>query len=91
MNNESILANVSSRDRRTLAIRFLRSDETMVSLLRKCKGDTDEAQESKKVLACVLLMTKEDAPEDLLMTDSALYQRLRKRITDIRMAGWSTR
>jgi hypothetical protein len=84
----NVLDSVSARDRRSIAIRFLRSEESMASLLRRCLGDTPEAQASRVAMACVLLMAKEDAPQDLVMSDSGLYEVLRKRITDIRLGGW---
>lgn len=83
-----LLDPISERDRRAIAIRFLRGDETMGELLKRCAGDTPEAKVSRVEMACVLLMAKNDAPEDLGMTDPALYRRLRDRITDIRMGGW---
>lgn len=85
----ALLESLSARDRRALAIRFLRSEQTMGELLKACKGASDSAQEARKVLACVALMVKQDAPEDLAMSDPALYQRLRERITKLRMAGWA--
>lgn len=88
MNNTTLLATISERDRRALAIRFLRGDETLGALLKRCAGDTPEAHDARVEMACVLLMAKNDAPEDLQMTDPALYKRLRGRITDIRMGGW---
>ena len=88
MAEPNIIDTVSERDRRSIAIRFLRSDETMGSLLKRSTGDTPEAREARIELACVMLMAKQDAPEDLRMTDAALYKRLRERITDIRMGGW---
>lgn len=84
----NLLESISARDRRALAIRFLRSDETMASLLRRCRGESAEAHQAKLTMACVLLMAREDAPEDLVMTDPGLYAILRQRITDIRMGGW---
>ena len=84
----NLLDSISARDRRTLAIRFLRSKDTMASLLRLCRGNTPEAKEAQKTMACVLLMVKSDAPQDLVMTDPGLYAVLRQRITDIRLAGW---
>lgn len=84
----NILQAVSERDRRAVAIRFLRGDESMGELLKRCGGDTQLALDSRVELACVLLMCKLDAPEDLSLTDPALYQRLRERITSIRMGGW---
>lgn len=84
----SVLDGVSERDRRALAIRFLRSDESMGSLLKRCAGDTPKAQQAKVEMACVLLMAKLDAPEDLVATDPTLYARLRDRITQIRLGGW---
>jgi hypothetical protein len=86
--DQNLLDSVSERDRRAIAIRFLRGDEVMGALLKRCAGDTPEAQAAKVEMACVLLMAKNDAPEDLQMTDAALYRRLRDRITDIRMGGW---
>jgi hypothetical protein len=82
------LDGLSERDRRTLAIRFLRSDEPMGSLLLRCKGHTPEAQAARLELACVLLMARQDAPDDLRLTDPALYKRLRERVTELRMGGW---
>lgn len=84
----SLLDNVSARDRRSIAIRFLRSHETMASLLRKCAGTGAAVDEAKLTMACVLLMVRDDAPKDLVMTDPGLYEVLRKRITDARLAGW---
>ncbi len=86
--DSNILDTVSERDRRAIAIRFLRGDESMGALLKRCAGDSAEAKDAKVELACVLLTAKSDAPEDLQMTDSTLYRRLRERITDIRMGGW---
>lgn len=62
----------SARDRRAIAIRFLRSTETMGSLLLRCRGKTPEAIEARTTMACVLLMAKQDAPDDLVMTDAEL-------------------
>jgi hypothetical protein len=84
----NILDTVSERDRRTIAIRFLRGDESMGSLLKRCTGSTPEAHAARVELACVLLTAKNDAPEDLSMSDPALYKQLRDRITAIRMGGW---
>ena len=84
----NILDSVSERDRRAIAIRFLRSDESMGELLARCKGNTEAAQAARVEMACVLLMARLDAPEDLRLGDPALYKRLRERITDIRMGGW---
>ena len=39
-------------------------------------------------MACVLLMAKQDAPQDLVASDPPLYARLRERITQIRLGGW---
>lgn len=86
--NASILDAVSSRDRRAIAIRFLRGSETMGELLKRCAGDGPSAQEARVEMACALLMAKQDAPQDLCFTDPPLYQRLRERITAIRIAGW---
>jgi len=83
-----LLDTVSARDRRTLAIRFLRSEETIPELLRRCRGSTAEALESRLTLASVLLMVENDAPRDLVFTDSGLYGTLRKKITDIRLGAW---
>lgn len=88
MTDANLLDTVSERDRRALAIRFLRGDVSMGDLLKRCDGDAPEAQAARVEMACVLLMAKADAPEDLSMTDPALYKRLRGRITDIRMGGW---
>ena len=82
------LDSLSERDRRSIAIRFLRSEETMGSLVKRCVGDTPEAAASRAELACVLLMAEKDAPEDLCMSDPVLYRRLRERITELRMGGW---
>ena len=60
----------------------------MGELLKRCEPDAPQSEAAKVELACVLLMAKQDAPEDLQMTDPALYRRLRERITDIRMGGW---
>lgn len=84
----NLIDSISARDRRTLAIRFLRSKDTAASLLRRCRGDTPEAKEARQTMACVLLMVQDDAPQDLVMTDPGLYAVLRQRITDIRLAGW---
>lgn len=84
----NILDSISERDRRAIAIRFLRSDESMGALLKRCAGASPEAVASRDEMACVLLMAKLDAPEDLRMTDPTLYKRLRDRITDLRMGGW---
>ena len=83
-----LLESATPRDRRTLALRFLRSNESMSSLLRRCRGSTPASMNAKLTLACVLLMAKDDAPKDLVMTDPALYQVVRKRITGIRLGGW---
>lgn len=88
MSDQNILVTVSERDRRAIAIRFLRGEETMGELLKRCKGETPEAQASRVEMACVLLMAGQDAPEDLQQGDPVLYKRLRDRITDIRMGGW---
>lgn len=84
----NILDSVSERDRRAIAIRFLRSEEPMGALLKRCAGDSAEAEAARREMACVLLMAKQDAPEDLQMSDPPLYKRLRERITEIRMGGW---
>ncbi|MBQ0937864.1 hypothetical protein [Ideonella paludis] len=60
----------------------------MGSLLKRCAGTSPESHEAKVELACVLLMAKKDAPEDLCLGDPPLYARLRERITAIRMGGW---
>jgi len=86
--SNNLLESVSARDRRTLAIRFLRSSETMPALLRRCRGDSPAAAQARITMACVLLMAKDDAPQDLVMTDAGLYELLRKRITEIRLGGW---
>lgn len=83
-----LLESISERDRRALAIRFLRSTQSMSDLLQQCKGDSDAAMEARKILACVALMIQQDAPVDLVMTDAPLYRRLRERITDLRTKGW---
>lgn len=88
MSTAHILDSVSARDRRAIAIRFLRGDETLGALLKRCAGETAEAEASRVEMACVLLMAKDDAPEDLRMTDPSLYKRLRERITEVRMGGW---
>lgn len=86
-----LLDAISERDRRSIAIRFLRSDESPAEALRKCvHPDASIALANQKTLAAVLLMVREDAPEDLVMTDPALYRRLRERITHLRMLGWGT-
>lgn len=82
------LNSLSARDRRTIAIRFLRTQESVASLLLRCKGHDAKTAEARTTLACVLLMAKEDAPEDLVFTDPLLYKQLRGRITEIRMGGW---
>tara|TARA_B100001105_G_scaffold77022_1_gene60912 strand:- start:5927 stop:6202 length:276 start_codon:yes stop_codon:yes gene_type:complete len=86
--DQNLLDSVSERDRRAIAIRFLRGDESMGALLKRCAGSSPEAHEARVEMACVLLMAKKDAPEDLSMADPALYKRLRERITAIRMGGW---
>lgn len=88
MTSSNPLSFVNERDRRAIAIRFLRGDESMGALLKRCAGNTSAAEEARVEMACVLLMAKNDAPEDLSMSDPALYKRLRERITDIRMGGW---
>lgn len=88
VSHENLLSTISARDRRTIAIRFLRSNDSIASLLRKCDGTGAAADESKRTMACVLLMVKDDAPKDLVMTDSGLYEVLRRRITDARIGGW---
>lgn len=82
------LAHMSHRDRRSLAIRFLRSTESMGSLLKRCIGLHEEAAAARNVMAAVVYMVLRDAPSDLGMTDPALYARLRSRITDLRIGGW---
>ena len=82
------LAELSHRDRRSMAIRFLRSSESMGSLLKRSVGLTSEAGAARNVLASVVYMVLRDAPSDLGMTDPALYARLRSRITDLRIGGW---
>lgn len=86
--DQNLLDSVSERDRRAIAIRFLRGEETMGELLKRCAGDLPESHVAQVEMACVLLMAKNDAPEDLSMGDPALYKRLRDRITAIRMGGW---
>lgn len=86
--NEGILSEVSARDRRAIAIRFLRSEGSMGELLKESRSDDPQGEQARKTLACVLLMLQSDAPEDLLMTDPPLYKRLRSRITELRMQGW---
>lgn len=88
MSNANILDTVSERDRRALALRFLRSEESMGALLKRCAGDSAEAAAAKVEMACVLLMAKNDAPEDLAASDPGLYAIVRRRITDIRLGGW---
>jgi hypothetical protein len=84
----ALLESLSARDRRALAIRFLRSEKSIGELVRAGVGSNAEAEEARKTLAAVALMVRQDAPEDLRMTDPALYQRLRDRITHLRMSGW---
>lgn len=85
----NILDTIDERTRRALAINFLRGQEEMGSLLKRCADhDPAKAHDAKVELACVLLMAKNDAPEDLSMTDPTAYKRLRERITAIRMGGW---
>jgi len=84
----ALLDSMSARDRRALAIRFLRSDQSIGELVKAGVGTDDVSAEARRTLAAVMLMAKQDAPEDLRMTDPALYQRLRDRITQLRMAGW---
>jgi hypothetical protein len=86
--DQNLLDSVSERDRRAIAIRFLRGDDSMGALLKRCAGSSPESHEAQVEMACVLLMAKNDAPEDLSMSDPALYKRLRERITSIRMGGW---
>lgn len=88
MTSSNVFSIVTERDRRAIAIRFLRGDEAMGALLKRCAGDTAAAEEARVEMTCVLLMAKSDAPEDLSMSDPALYKRLRERITAIRMGGW---
>ncbi|MEJ6003698.1 hypothetical protein [Paucibacter soli] len=84
----NILDSVSERDRRSIAIRVLRSDVTLGDLLKRCAGESAEARQAKVEMACALLMATQDAPEDLQLSDPVLYKRLRERITEIRMSGW---
>ncbi|MFK4706239.1 hypothetical protein ABIC83_003078 [Roseateles asaccharophilus] len=84
----NILDSVSERDRRAIGIRVLRSDISLGELLKRCAGNTPEAQQARIELACALLLAKEDAPEDLSLTDPGLYRVLRDKITEIRMSGW---
>lgn len=83
-----LLHSMSARDRRSLAIRFLRSSETMGALLLRCRGLAPECLEAMRTMASVMLMARQDAPLDLVMTDSGLYMVLRQRITEIRLGGW---
>lgn len=84
----ALLDSMSARDRRALAIRFLRSEQAIGELVKAGVGTDEPAAEARRTLAAVSLMIKQDAPEDLRMTDPALYQRLRDRITQLRMGGW---
>jgi hypothetical protein len=84
----ALLETLSARDRRVLAVRFLRSQQSMGELMLACNGSDPAALDARKVLASAVLMIKQDAPEDLAMTDPALYRRLRERITQLRMSGW---
>ena len=64
-------------------------DECRILLASTCWKDTGAAAaEANRTMACVLLMVKDDAPKDLVMTDPGLYQVLRKRITDARLGAW---
>jgi len=74
--------------RRARAIDFLASERSMADLVAACAGSTAEAESSRATLACVLVMVREDAPQDLILIDPRLYRRLRERITDIRLSGW---
>jgi len=82
------LDSVSARDRRAIAIRFLRSGDSMGELLKATRSEGDRGAEATRTLACVLHMIQADAPQDLLMTDPALYKQLRNRITELRIQGW---
>ena len=74
--------------RREVAIAFLASDRPIAELVADCAGSTAEAASSRATLACVLLMVREDAPEDLILYDPRLYSQLRERITELRISGW---
>lgn len=93
--NESLLAeaghipdSVSATERRSIAIKFLQSKSTIASLVFLCRGETSEAREARLTLACVLLMAKQDAPDNLVRTDVELYAVLKQRIADLRAGGW---
>ena len=79
---------LSDEARRSLAVDFLSSDRSMAELVAACGGSGADADASRATLACVLLMVREDAPQDLILCDPRLYRRLRERITDIRLSGW---
>lgn len=84
----NLLDNVSDHERRTQAINFLASESTLGELLHNAKGESSSAHDARVLLACVLLMAKTDAPEDIRASDPQTYKRLRDRITEIRLAGW---
>ena len=76
--------------RRSRAIEFLTSARSMSELVAACGEGADPAHaaSSRATLACVLIMVREDAPQDLILCNPRLYRRLRERITDIRLSGW---
>ncbi|MBA3599322.1 MAG: hypothetical protein H0W40_18405 [Methylibium sp.] len=71
-----------------MATTFLCSNEPMSQLLERCAQTGVEGRGSRVTLACVLLMVKNDAPQDLVLVDPQLYRSLRERITDLRVGGW---
>jgi len=79
---------MSHRDRRSVAIRFLRTATPMGALLKSCVGHSAEAATARATFAAVVYMVQRDAPADLGLTDPGLYARLRARITDLRIGGW---
>lgn len=67
------------RDDWAFAVRFLCSDRSPAELANARRWDE---------LRAVRELIISDAPEDLAMTDPALYKKLRDRITELRMCGW---
>lgn len=63
---------------RAEAINFIKDGGVPSSLIRS----------DPELLSAVMLIIKEDAPNDLIMSDPALYRLLRRRVTDLRIAGW---
>lgn len=83
-----LLDPIPAETQRAIATEFLCSDESMGRLLERCTAPGEEGRSSRTTLACVLLMVRNDAPQDLVMVDPQLYRRLRERITDLRVGGW---